>query len=56
MPKSTPFGYIEMYVVFDAFSKLLAVYFGKTTTADEMLRVFKQFVADYSKHMPKGHV
>ena len=56
MPKSTPFGYCEMYVFFDAATSHLALYFGKTTGSDEMLRVYKQFIADYSRFMPNKTV
>jgi len=54
MPVSTPFGYCEMYVFFDAYSEFLALYFGKTTTAEEMLQVFKQFLVDYGRYMKDG--
>ena len=51
MPNSTPFNYCEMYVFFDAYSEFLAIYFGKTTTAAEMLSVFKQYIVDYGRYM-----
>tara|TARA_B110000037_G_C17124042_1_gene507194 strand:+ start:176 stop:5869 length:5694 start_codon:yes stop_codon:yes gene_type:complete len=56
MPKSTPFGYVEMYIFYDACTKYLAVYYGKTTQAWEMLAAFKQFITDHVRWMPKGHV
>ena len=56
MPKSTPFGYVEMYIFYDACTKYIAVYFGKTTQAWEMLLAFKTFIADHKRWMPKGHV
>ena len=37
MPKSTPFGYVEMYIFYDACTKYIAVYYSKTTQAWEML-------------------
>ena len=45
-----------MYIFYDAFSKFIAVYFGRTTTSEEMILVFKQFVADYSRYMRDGRV
>ena len=54
MPRSTPFGYCEMYVFFDAATEFLALYFGKTTTSDEMMEVFKQFLTDYGRFMEGG--
>ena len=56
MPKSTPFGYTYMYIFYDAYSKLIAVYFGKSTTGAEMRHVFKQFLADYGRYMKDGKV
>ena len=56
MPKSTPFGFTEMYIFYDACTKLIAVYFGKTTQASEMTHAFLTFVADHKRWMPKGHV
>ena len=56
MPKSTPFGFIEMYIFYDMATKYIAVYFGKTTTAAEMLLVFKQFLADHLRWLPRKHV
>ena len=56
MPKSTPFGYTEMYIFYDACTKYIAVYFGKTTQAWEMLIAFQTFIADHKQWMPKGHV
>ena len=56
MPKSTPFGYVEMYIFYDACTKYIAVYFGKTTQAWEMLLAFQQFIADHKRWMPRGHV
>ena len=56
MPKSTPFGFIYMYIFYDAFTKFIAIYFGKTVTADEMMRVHKQFVTDYGRYMRYGRV
>ena len=56
MPKSTPFGYIEMYIFYDAATKYIAIYFGKTTQAWEMLLAFKTFIADHVRYMPKGRV
>ena len=49
MPKSTPFGFIEMYIFYDACTKYIAVYFGKTTQAWEMLQAFQAFVADHKQ-------
>ncbi|NCF77925.1 MAG: DDE-type integrase/transposase/recombinase, partial [Proteobacteria bacterium] len=56
MPMSTPFGFRYMYIFYDAYTKFIAVYFGKTTTAAEMLHVHKQYIADYGRYMAKGHV
>ena len=56
MPKSTPFGFHYMYIFYDAFSKFITVYFGKTTTGEEMLSVHKQFVTDYGRYMRNGCV
>ena len=56
MPKSTPFGFTEMYIFYDAYTKFIAVYFGKTTTAEEYIRVCKQFIADHKQYLPRGHV
>ena len=56
MPKSTPFGYVEMYIFLDAYSKYIAVYFGKTTQAWEMLLAHQTFVADHKRWMPKGSI
>ena len=56
MPKSTPFGFKYMYIFYDAFSKLIALYFGKTTTAAEMINVYNQFITDWGPLMPKGRV
>ena len=56
MPKSTPFGYIEMYIFYDMATKYIAVYYGKTTTSAEMLLVCKQFIADHLRWMPKNRV
>lgn len=56
MPKSTPFGYIEMYIFYDMATKYIAVYYGKTTTSAEMLLVFKQFIADHMRWLLKGFV
>ena len=56
MPKSTPFGFTEMYIFYDACTKFIAVYFGKTTTAEEYLRVCKQFLADHMRYLPRGRV
>ena len=56
MPKSTPFGYTEMYIFYDACTKYIAVYFGKSTKADEMTMAFLTFVSDHKRWMPKGHV
>ena len=51
MPKSTPFGFVEMYIFYDAATKYIAVYFGKTTQAWEMLLAFKTFIADHIRFM-----
>ena len=56
MPKSTPFGFTEMYIFYDAYSKLIAVYFGKTTTSEEMRHVYNQFLADHKRYMKDGVV
>lgn len=56
MPRSTPFGYTEMYIFYDACTRLIAIYFGKTTRTEEMIQVHKQFVADYKEWLPKGCV
>ena len=56
MPKSTPFGWTYMYIFYDAYSKFIAIYFGKSTTAAEMISVFKQFVTDYGRYMTYGKV
>ena len=56
MPKSTPFGYVEMYIFYDACTKYIAVYYGKTTQSWEMLLAFKQFITDHKRWMPRGHV
>ena len=56
MPKSTPFGFIYMYIFYDAATKYIAVYFGKTTTSAEMLQVCKQFITDHLQWLPKKHV
>ena len=56
MPKSTPFGYVEMYIFYDAATKYIAVYFGKTTQAWEMLQAFKQFITDHLQWLVKGRV
>jgi len=56
MPKSTPFGFTEMYIFYDACTKYIALYFGKTTQAWEMLLAFNTFIADHLKYMPKGRV
>ena len=56
MPKSTPFGFTYMYIFYDAYSKHIAVYYGKTTTAEEMLQVFQQYLADYGRYMKHGKV
>ena len=56
MPKSTPFGYVEMYIFYDACTKYIAAYYGKTTKAWEMLLAFQTFTTDHKTYMPKGHV
>ena len=56
MPKSTPFGFIEMYIFYDACTKYIAVYYGKTTQAWEMLQAHQEFYADHKPYMPKGHI
>ena len=56
MPKSTPFGWTYMYIFLDAYSKFIAVYFGRSTTSAEMILVFKQYVTDYSRYMKNGRV
>ena len=56
MPKSTPFGFTYMYIFYDAYTKFIAIYFGKTVTAEEMMRVHKQFVTDYGRYMRYGRV
>ena len=56
MPNSTPFGYTEMYIFYDAATKVIAVYFGKSTTSAEMLSVFRQFLVDFGKWLPNGRV
>jgi hypothetical protein len=56
MPTSTPFGFCEMYIFYDACCKHIAVYFGKTTTTEEMISIFEQYVVDFKQYMPKGHV
>ena len=45
-----------MYIFYDAYSKFIAIYFGKSTTAAEMISVFKQFVTDYGRYMAHGKV
>ena len=56
MPKSTPFGYVEMFIFLDAHAKYIAVYFGKTTQAWEMLLAHRTFVADHKQWLPKGSI
>ena len=56
MPKSTPFGFTYMYIFYDAFTKFIAVYFGKSTLAAEMIRVHRQFVTDFGRYMKHGRV
>jgi hypothetical protein len=45
-----------MYIFLDAFSKFIAVYFGRSTTSAEMILIFKQFVTDYGRYMRNGRV
>ena len=56
MPKSTPFGFVEMYIFYDACTKYIAVYYGKTTQSSEMLQSYQEFNADHKCYMPRGHV
>ena len=46
----------QLHIFFDACTKYSAVYYGKITTAAEMLLVFKQFITDHVRWMPKGRV
>ena len=43
------FGFTYMYIFYDAYSKLIAVYYGRSTLASEMADVFKQFLADFKR-------
>jgi len=45
-----------MYVFFDAHTRYIAVYFGKTTTSAEMLNAYKDFINDHMQYLPKGYV
>jgi hypothetical protein len=45
-----------MYIFLDAFSKFIAVYFGRSTTSAEMILIFKQFVTDYGRYMRNNRV
>lgn len=57
MPRSTPFGFIEMYIFYDQFTKYIAVYFGKNPpNSEEMVNICKQHQTDYSQWLPKGFV
>ena len=56
MPKSTPFCFTYMYIFYDAYSKFIAVYFGKSTTGEEMMKVFQQFLTDYGRYMKNNKV
>lgn len=56
MPRSTPFGYTEMFIFYDACTRLIGIYFGKSTRTEEMIQVHKQFVTDYKEWLPDGHV
>ena len=56
MPASTPFGFTYMYIFYDAFTKYIAVYFGKSTTSNEMKQVFTAFIADHRSLLPRGRV
>ena len=41
MPKSTPFGFTEMFIFYDAATKLIAVYFGHDTKAETFIKCEK---------------
>ena len=56
MPKSTPFGFVYMYIFYDAGTKYIAVYFGKSTQSGEMRGVYNHFIADHKRYMKYGHV